>query len=453
MKEKLVSRARGEEGVAMIMVVIILFVLLGIGAALMATAGNQQRSAFNQQSSESAYALADAALNAQVFALTQKWPTQANAPGTTPPNLGYPNSCNASSNRTTYCPSPGDLSAAYPVSSGTCPSGTQGDAWNNGSSVTNGWTTYVRDAGASGSSAEALFSGSTEENDFPFDASGSGAVWVRAVGIVNCHIAVVITKVSEQVVAMNFPGNVLTANNFSTGNNGNKTIVNTEDANGNTSQISLRCAGDAYGNGAQPPNSNCSAIGKDSQIAPVSSYAAPAPTPTLSASALAQVKALAMQEGTYYPANDCNFSNPNATGAANGGLAGSPVYITGPCNVSLGPVTINGRTSLGFVVLVNGTWSMTGNGTYWGVLYAANQGGISGDIVTLGGDSTIVGGIDVDGGASLNLGDSGNGALPCSDTGRKCGDLEFDKAAFENIDGLAGARSTPNSFRQLPDNQ
>jgi Tfp pilus assembly protein PilX len=461
MRRALVKRLRGEEGIAMITAVIFLFVMLGVGAALMVTAGSQQRSSLNQQSGETAYSLAEAALNAQLFALSQGWPTKADASSSTAPSYGYPTSCNAASNGTSYCPTAGDLST-YP-SGGTCPTGTQGDAWSSGS-ATNGWTTYVRDAGSSSSSSWSLFSDGAEQSAAPLDASGSGALWIRSVGIVNCHIAVLVTKVAEQVVPMSFPDYVLNANSFSTGNNGqNKDIVNTEDTSGNTSPISLRCAGSTYGNGAQPPNSQCNGVGNAGQIEPSTVWASPpAGTPTLSTSQLTALQKLAQANGTYYGPNNCNFSNPSATGASNGGLAGSPVYITGPCNgISLdavdinGPVVNNACSTYGFIILANGTMTIGGNSTLCGVIYAPNLGSTSGNVITLQGTATVIGGLNVDGNAALNLGDSGNGVINCTDTSReqKCGDLEFSLAAFENLDGFAGVDAAPNSFRQLPNNQ
>src|SRR5437868_9178440 len=98
--DRALNRARDEQGIAMIMAVIILFVLLGLGAALMMTAGSQQRAASNQQSTETAYSLAEAALNAQIYELATKWPTSKDGPSSTGPTYGYPYSCNAASNGT-----------------------------------------------------------------------------------------------------------------------------------------------------------------------------------------------------------------------------------------------------------------------------------------------------------------------------------------------------------------
>jgi Tfp pilus assembly protein PilX len=444
------TRLRRDDGSAMIMAIIMLFVVLGIGMALLATADSQQRTASNQQSSETAYSLAEAALNAQIFELSQQWPTSQDAP-----SGGYPTSCNAASNGTSYCPTPSDLSSAYSTSSGTCPSGTQKDAWSSSSAVSNGWTTYVRDAGASGAGTQSLFSSSTEESLPAYDSSYSppttaGSVWVRAVGVVNCHMAVVVSKVSAQIVGLNFPKYVLNANSFNISNNGQKDVLNTQDTNGNTSQISLRCTGE----GGLPPDPTCAGVNNSQEVAPTTSYSSsPAPSPTLTTSQLATVKELAIANGTYFGVGNC----PSASQ-----LNGYVVYVDGtnssPCNMQFtANSTFNSLSAPGLLVIVNGTLTLKGSSTFYGVIYAVNQGNLTGTVVDLGGTTTVVGGVAVDGSGTvaLDLGSSGNGQNPCTDTGRnnKCGDLEFDAAAFDALNGFAGADPTPNTFRQLPAGQ
>jgi Tfp pilus assembly protein PilX len=460
------SRARSEQGSALMMAVIILFIALGIGAALMATAISQKRESSNQQRTESAYSLAEAALNAQIYQLTLQWPTSndASQPSSSP-NLGYPTSCNAASNGTSYCPSSSDLAAAYPTTSGTCPSGTQGDAWSSSSSVKNGWTTYVRDAGTSTSpTASTLFGSATEENAAPYDLTGSanpaagGFLWVRAVGVVNCHMAVLITKVADQIIGLNFPKYVLNANSFTISDTGNKDVLNTGDVSGTTqvaSQISLRCDGE----GGLPPNSTCAGVQNPSQIAPTTSYATnPAPSPTLSASQLAAAKALAIEDGTYIPSStDCTTITASQ-------LQGQVVYVEGNSNCyGNGGINIqsnsvfNSFSSPGLLIIANGTLAFKGNSTFYGIIYAANQANYSGTVVYLGGTTTVIGGVAVDGSGqlALNLGSSGNGAVACTDTGfnNKCGDLEYDANAFNGLVGFAGAAPVPNTFRQLPNSQ
>src|SRR5579884_2004552 len=223
-------RLRNEQGSALMMAVIILFITLGLGTALMMTADGQKASASNQQNGENAYSMAEAALNAQIYSLSVKWPTATNAPSPgSSPDLGYPTSCNAASNGASYCPSTSDL-AAYPSNTQTCPANTPGDAWNPGP-VRSSWTTYVRDAGTAGSAQQQFFNDATEESALPYNSSytqpGSNYLWVRAVGTVNCKTVAVVAEVSMQTLALNFPQMVLNADSFAVTNHGNKTILDT----------------------------------------------------------------------------------------------------------------------------------------------------------------------------------------------------------------------------------
>jgi len=261
---------------------------------------------------------------------------------------------------------------------------------------------------------------------------------------------------------------VLDANSFSTSDNGQKDILNVQDTNGNTSQISLRCAGAANGNGAQPPNATCAGAQNPSQIQPAPSYASPpAGSPTLSAAQLAAAKNLAIEKGTYICASpSCASSGRSAVPCSSitaAQLQGAPVYIDGDSScygngdikVSSNPQINAPPLSPGFLVIVDGAIEFTGSATYYGVIYAPNPAGHTGDILTLGGTSTVVGGVNVDGNAALTLGSSGNGAVSCTDTSssQKCGDLEYDAAAFSGLTSFDGAASAPNMFRQLPNNQ
>src|SRR5205814_9022622 len=134
----------------------------------LAYADSQQKASSNEQQGESAYSLAEAALNSQIFQLSVQWPTSVlNA------QAAYPSSCNSASAGASYCPDPSYFSSAYPVgSSASCPSGTPGDAWRTGA-VTNGWTTYARDAGST-SSTQQLFSSTVEKTMPAYDASLNG---------------------------------------------------------------------------------------------------------------------------------------------------------------------------------------------------------------------------------------------------------------------------------------
>jgi Tfp pilus assembly protein PilX len=421
----MIGRARDERGVALVSVLAILIVVVAFGAAILTFADSQQRAGGKQQQAESAFALAEAALNAQVFQLSLEWPTKNDMTS----YGGFPTSCNAASGGTSYCPQTNDMTV-YSPDSNSCTKGTPGDAWNSSSAVSDGWTTYVRDAGATGSSTQSVFTSSTEQGMSAYDSSGTGYVWVRAVGIVHCQTAIVVAKVAEQVVSLNFPNGVLNANGFEISNSGNKEILNTQGSSSSSSSIGVRCTGKQPAS-TSPNSSDCTSFAKSTQIQPSVSYTTPA-SPTLSSQQLTEAKQLAIENGTYF-GTTCPTTGSD--------LGGQVVYVAGPCNITISSNgTVNSASSPGLLIIVNGTINFTGSTTFYGAIYDENAQGSSGDVVTLGGNTTVIGGIDVDGNGTVNLGSSGSGS----------GDLQYSSSVFGQLDGFAGAAQVPNTFTQLP---
>ena len=129
-------RAKDEQGIALVVTVLLLMVLSGVGLALLLLTNNQQKAALREQASESAFTVGEAALNAEVSQLSRKWPTESGEAVST---------CTAGvTTSTNYCPAKESLEVGYPnISPATCPAGTPKDPW--GSGLGNEWTTYVRD--------------------------------------------------------------------------------------------------------------------------------------------------------------------------------------------------------------------------------------------------------------------------------------------------------------------
>ena len=123
-------------------------------------------------------------------------------------------------------------------------------------------------------------------------------------------------------------------------------------------------------------------------------------------------------------------------------LTGSPTYVTGPCTLTFqGNDPANSATSPGFLVLVNGTISFSGNVHFYGVVYAVNQQASSTDVVKIAGTAVVSGGIVVDGNGTVDAGESHQG------------NLSYDPKAVNSAKTWGGAQATPNSFRQLPTGQ
>lgn len=413
---RIISRARDEQGIALVAAIVLLTVIMGLGLGLLLFTDSQQKASASEQASESAFNLAEGALNAQVGQLSRRWPSEK--------TIGeeFPTCTPTTSTSTNGCPSNAGMNAGYPAAgSATCPAGTATEAW--GSPLTNRWTTYVReDLGGSPNF------NSTEEQKAPvWDEHKTGKLWVRAVGVVQCHVVSLVTLVSRQEVSVSFPENAATANWFETSNKGNKTIVNTQGPKAPQSgKVSMRCNG--FKNTTECEKWE---MGKE-QVAPDTTGAGGSPSPTVSATQLEALKQQAESAGTYYSPGKCPAS-PEAA-------AGLPAYVEGPCNLSYTKGTGNSEASPGFLVLVNGTLTLGGNSEYFGVVYAVNKQESSSIVVELHGCNRLTGAIDIDGNGGISFGS-------CSEN------FVYDPTAFSKLKGSAGAAPTRNSFRILPSGQ
>jgi Tfp pilus assembly protein PilX len=440
------TRLRNEEGFAVVAAVVLLTVIIGLGLGLLLFTDSQQKASTREQASEAAFNVAEAALNAQVGQLSRKWPLPGTAPATETTEM--PGSCTASTPTTepaNDCPSATDLKNDPNTGSTTC-SGT--DAW--GSPLSNQWTTYVRrDPGES-----SLFSTSAEHGQptFPEDKE-TGALWVRAVGVVQCHAVTVVSLVTRQRVTLRFPQDAIAGNWFEVTNKGNKAIVNRQGTATQPAPVSMRC-------GPEPPtkNKNCEEYEESKeQVYPVITSNVPNPSTTLTAAERETIKAEAQAYGTFYSPPNCPTSVTQLEGAqlSTGGRA--PVYVEGcgelkipangmaNCEPPAPAESPPNPTSPGFLVLANGTLELSGKSTYCGVIYAANLENLKTAVVKLQGGTVVVGGIIVDGAGGILFGSSGQGGKPAN--------LVFDSLAIEDLKISAGAASTRNSFRILPTGQ
>jgi type II secretory pathway pseudopilin PulG len=441
-------RARNEEGFAVVAAVVLLTVIMGLGLGLLLFTDSQQKASTREQASEAAFNVAEAALNAQVGQLSRKWPfykTEAEA------NAEMPRVCTSStSTEANDCPSPTDLKVDPNTGSTACP-GT--DAW--GSPLSNQWTTYVRrdlTEGSGESVRERSLFNSTEEHEQPsYAESEGGALWVRSVGVVQCHPVSVITLVTRLRVSLPVPVDAIAGNWFEVTNKGNKAIVNREGYASGPAPVSMRCEG-------HPSEEECEKYDRSKeQVSPTITEDPKTSTTTLTTSQLATVKSEAQAHGTFYSSTSpyhCPTSMSELEGVKLSTSSRAPVYIEGCGALNIkanGTANCEGLTATikpslpGFLVIANGTLELSGNSTYCGVIYAANLQKSSGAVVKLQGGTVVVGGIIVDGAGGIEFGSSGAGGNPAN--------LVFDSLAFHNLTISAGAASTRNSFRILPAGQ
>jgi Tfp pilus assembly protein PilX len=414
-------RLAREDGSALISAVILMTVILGLGMGLLLFTDNQQKASAREQWSEQAFNVAEAALNAQVGQLSRVWPTIKNQASLAP---ATGRCIEGASTGTNYCPPAVALSVGYgKLSHVTCPVGTPTEVW--GSPVTNQWTTYVRDDKASSS----YFNSKNEETEPTYDANGDNKLWVRAVGVVNCHLVSLVTLVSRQEVSVPFPKDVLGGNWFKVtnkGGHGGKPVIENE-GGGEPGEIGMRCEGvsgtcEEFENGEKGHGTE--------QIKPYVK-GPPNPSPLLTEEQIAAVRSLAESKGTLMsPAlGNCPTTMEQ--------LSGSPAYVEGCGNITVTGGTGNAATSPGFLVMAEGTLTFAGNGTFYGVIYSRNPTNSSGAMVILGGSSTVEGAIEVDGKGGVELGSNSV-------------NLIYNSKAIIELKGAAGATPTRNTFRVLP---
>jgi Tfp pilus assembly protein PilX len=413
-------RLRDEEGIVLISAIILLAVVLAFGLALVLLSENQQTASAREQASEQAFNLAEAALNAQVGELSSKWPAEEKEKGE------YPFACTETTSAAgNYCPSPTSLKAAYPpsISPTTCPAAAPTEAW--GSSLSNRWTTYVRDDLESAP----LFNSPAERNAPLFDGNKNEKLWVRAVAVVKCVVVSVISLVARQQVTLNFPHSAVAGNWFRVTNNGKKVIVNTagEPPAAQPGQIAMRCEGVAPG--------HCEEWSKEKeQISPNTTGAPPTPPMTVNEEQLAALKAQAQAAGTFHSgaSGTCPKNLEETTGL--------PAYIEGCGELKMTGGVGNAQGKPGFLVLADGTLTLKGNAEFWGVIYARNPTNLTGAVVTLGGTAQVRGAINVDGSGGIEFGSSK-------------ANLIYEPQAIYELKTYAGATQTRDTFRVLPSNQ
>ena len=423
--------ARNEDGFAMVAAIVLLTVIMGLGLGLLLFTDSQQQASTREQATEAAFNVAEAALNAQVGQLSREWPSVGKP---------LPSSCTASTTTEAAndCPSPTDLKLDPNTGSTTC-SGT--DAW--GSSLSNPWTTYVRQGEGS------LFVSELEKAKPSYASSEAGELWVRAVGVVQCHAVVVISLVTRQRVTLYMPEDAIVGNWFKVTNSGEKVIINRRGNAAEAAAISMRCE--------SPPGGICEKYDTSKeQISPPIAEHPKTSTETLTASQLATLKSEAQAYGTLYSLTSpyhCPTSMTELEGVKLTSGARAPVYVEGCENLK---INANGEAnctaskptepeSPGFLVLANGTLELSGTSRYCGVIYAANLQKSSEAVVKLTGHTEVVGGIIVDGAGGIEFGSSGQGGSPAN--------FVFDSLAIHNLTISAGAASTRNSFRVLPAGQ
>jgi hypothetical protein len=270
-----------------------------------------------------------------------------------------------------------------------------------------------------------------------WDSNGDGAVWVRSTATVGTTSRTVVALVKLNQVSVLFPQNTVTAGKFHTTNSGKKVIVDTKGCaavgapvGGCKSQraapVTVRC------NAGSPPYTRSNTcLGYDQnkgQISPPDSVASNFTGRVLPQSSVDDLRRRAQALGTYY-SSGCPAS-----------MTGQVVFVeSGNCTYNGG--TMNSAASPGMFIVNNGTLTLGGNVTFFGIIYMANAQNSTSDIVFLGGAATIQGSVGVEGSGGVS---AGSNKL----------NIVYDPSAVANLYGYGStAEPSQNTFRELPTGQ
>lgn len=409
------TRAKNEQGFVLITAMMVLMIMLILGVAAMATVNTQVTETGHEKAGEAAFNLADSVLQAEAYQLQTGWPsTSASA---------LP-ACNQSSAQTVGCEGvalTNNLSSAY-----------AGPSYTGAS-----WSAQAIDD-PTGSS---YYTNTLAATMPSWDQYNSGHMWVRAQAVVGGQKRILVEQMVRQDSELTVPDNTVTAGAVYTENLGNKVVIEAHDqSSGLTGNVEVRC-----GNSQTAPTQgqgNC--LGWSSskgQLDPSNAYGAGYVDPnggyqTLSNSQINDLIQTAQANQTYYPTGTC----PPA------GTGGIVVVQNATCSYQ-GNDTWNTASAPGALVFLQGSVTFSGNETFYGVLYMANQNGVvppctgstlnASPIVDVHGNATVYGAVFVDRCGVVAVGESHT-------------NISFSTNALAGLYAAQAAVAAQNTFRIVP---
>jgi Tfp pilus assembly protein PilX len=404
-------RLRREDGWAMVTAMMVLVIMLGSSLAVAAYVDTQTGLSRQQRTRETAFNLAEAALNQQVVALGRlgSWSTTSAIPSCTPAATDL------------RCPAPSQLTKLIPSA----------DA-----DATYTWRTDVRDDQGSYAS---FYDDGLLSSTYSYDANGNHKVWVRATATASGKTRTVVALVRAEQQAEDIIHAGILAGGLDLTNSGNKVVVDGSlggavDVHCTPVQGGPPCVGYAWKNN-ETREQLMNRVGQQIQPANI------APTypdgPIISAEALTRLK------------NDVE----NGYGGGTFVRAGQPcpTSLTGVvwldvgvnCALSFNGGEFNTAQAPGLLVMNGGTLSLTGNVSYHGVIIHENPQNLSTTLISIGGTSCIDGNVLVAGNGIVSIGSSGSG---CNGGAN----FKFNPAAFDVVKSFGAAGIVQNTWRELP---
>jgi hypothetical protein len=398
------SLVRGERGSALMTAMLVMIVFMGLGVATLTLVDNQQGESRRERERESSFALAEGVLNSQIYLLSRSWP------GTF--DKAYP-TCTQTTGADPRCPDTATLQQSF-----------KGADFNAGLA----WTTEVYDNDVL---AEQFYDDAAVHQDH-WDKNADGIVWVRAQSAIRDRRRTLVALIRAERLDTLFPRNVVVANQITIGPNGNQTYIDTAG-----SYAILRCIGP--GN-TQLTEAQCKNWGRPEHVGPGEIRIIPGQRPALSPETIERFRETAKSSGTYFPT--CTPTAPSLTGAVVFIESADNCEFNGPGNTQW-----NTQEDPGVLIVGSGRIHFKGNAMYNGVIYMINGSDgvgpvLTGDVLTVQGNTCIFGAVVIDGPGGVAVGAS-NGANRCA------GNIAYDPDAANNLRAFGTAGIVQNSFREI----
>jgi Tfp pilus assembly protein PilX len=402
-------RLEDERGWALMTAILFMAIMLGTVLAVARFVDGQTKLGADGRKRETAFNMGEAALNGQIFALSQQWPGAGAATNAT---LQYA-TCTQSS---TGAKCPNATALANLIASPDASNAT--------------WQTVIRD---NGGSSPNFYSDSLTLGQPAYDANNDKQLWVRATSTARNKTRTMVTLVRVEEQQEDLPHAAVIANRLNDSNNGNKVLVNMTNSTGQNGFIGVRCTptvneataclGQPRGSGTWPTDL------VQTQLSPYDGHiqtAYPAGN-LMTPAARERLRQRAIDDGFFY--SSCPASLPTTA---------TVIWIdTGNCQFQG-----TDSTSAEMLILNHGSVEFLGNKDFTGVIYAINADNLSSNVVMLHGNGHVFGGILVEGNGTVDVGSSGNG-------GGVTGNLVFDDNAFKAVKSYGTAGMVQNTWREI----
>jgi Tfp pilus assembly protein PilX len=401
-------KLRSQDGSALVTALLVMMIMMTLGIAMLGLVDSQQRESGKERQRESTFQLTEAVLNAQIYQLSNRWPS-CSTTTVCDASVKYPPSCTQVSTQND-CPKPATLNGAFNTTD-----------YKSGAT----WTTQIRDDDSAKPDfySDSLLSGAT------YDANDDGYVWARATSVLNGHRRTLVALVKAEKTTVNFPRHTMVAGWFTTTNNGNKVIIDNSGGFSPPSEAVVRCAAA----GTTPPVAGCAdyQAGKG-QLSPERVTFDPNQPSAVTPEALDSLRAAALADGNYYAVGSCPAS-------LQGNQPGETVFIedAASCPIYNGNSDYNTLAKPGWVIIGKGQIKINGTATFYGVIYHANLDNVSSPArVSLGGNVSINGSIVVDGVGGIDAGSSKV-------------NIVWNPNVFNNLTAFGTAGIVQNTFREI----